>query len=397
MNKLRPIWDGAWIICGRLITLALPFYAMETTVLATEDQADTSPGGVTAAQQEPSARAVVPLSSVTGVPQPEESAAYKSSLLLDLHGRAQFNAELFAGLRYDTNANEAANTLAPGQAAPVAIPSALQSQADGSAVTKASVSHQYAFLGWPKTVWETNADISDQRFFQISPNYDLTIAQANTGPRYYLGQLGQGKVSVRPFGSFVWTAYNDQTYSSLYGGGASMEYRMPRWWSNLAAIGWYGNYQNTAFRPQTQPYTGPEWLISLSTTYVINSTMNATAALWWYQADGRSADFSRHGPAVSLSVEKSFLLMRRTAQLVAFGSVQRLLYGGPPPQTQALSPREDTILTGDLSLGVPISPSAAVRALRAAKIVFEYQYLRDHSNYFPFIDNAVTIGFKLPM
>jgi hypothetical protein len=62
-----------------------------------------------------------------------------------------------------------------------------------------------------------------------------------------------------------------------------------------------------------------------------------------------------------------------------------------------LAAREDTLLTGNLSLGVPIAPAASARVLRTARLVFEYQYLRDHSNFSPFIDNAITVGFRLPI
>ena len=216
----------------------------------------------------------------TDSPEPSGSAAYSGWVPSYLRGQSQFSAELFAGVRYDTDANQAANTLVPGQTTPSITSSTFQKQADWSFVNKVGINHQFMPWGWHGVVWETNADVSDQRFFHISANYDLTIAEADTGPRFSIGQVGQGRISVRPFASFVWTGYAEDTFSSLYGGGLSAEVRSPRWSASLVGIGRFGNYEDSSFRPMTWPYTGPEWLLSVSTTLVINSATSLATSFW---------------------------------------------------------------------------------------------------------------------
>jgi hypothetical protein len=330
-------------------------------------------------------------------PVPSGSAAYTGPLPSYLLGQSQFRAEIFTGFRYDSDANQAIDTLLPGQVSTTVTSSSLRKQPDWSFVTEASINHQYSFQHLHNTIWETNADVSEQRFFSISPNYNLTLAQADTGPRVAIAQIGPATLSLRPFGSFVWIGYEGNTFSTLYGGGLSADLHTARWSSSLSGIGRFGNYVDSTFRPLTRSYTGPEWLLSLSTTFVIAASTQLTAAFSWYQASSRSMDLDRHGPAASIVASKTFPLLHHTADLALKGSVQPLHYDGPPLQVQSTTNRNDTQWVADASLGIALFSAASRSLLHGTRLVFEYQYLRNASNYFPFVDHSFTVGLKLTL
>ena len=89
--------------------------------------------------------------------------------------------------------------------------------------------------------------------------------------------------------------------------------------------------------------------------------------------------------------------MARPTDLVIRGSVQRLLYGGPAPQTQSTVARDDTQWIADVVFTVPIFQGPTTTGFHSTKAVVEYQYLNNRSNYFPFIDHSLTVGIKISL
>jgi hypothetical protein len=217
------------------------------------------------------------------------------------------------------------------------------------------------------------------------------LAQVDTGPRIGIGHIGAATASVRPFGSLGWVGYGDSTYATLYGGGVSGELRTAAWQAQFTALGRFGNYVDTSFRPQTRPYTGPEWTLTASAAYVIDPTMNVNLGLVWYQATGQTADFSREGPGVSLSLAKSIFVIDRPIDLVLHGNLQRLRYGGPNPQIDPFSSRVDTQWEGGLSATMALTASIGA--------VAQYTYYRNVSSYsiFQFDNHAFTLGLRMVM
>src|SRR4051812_34637019 len=107
-------------------------------------------------------------------PQPTGSAAYAGWMPSYIRGQSKFEGDLFIGLQFDTDANQAVETSVPGQIGQTVTRSTLQKQGDWSFVTKARVKNTYATSAWRGIVWETNAGLSDQRFFRLPHDYDLT-------------------------------------------------------------------------------------------------------------------------------------------------------------------------------------------------------------------------------
>ena len=327
---------------------------------------------------------------------PPEVAVRAKDLLAEAEkgsSRSLLQIDLFGGFRHDSDANQATSLSDVGVFSPifgpVLVQPAVKAQPDWSSVFTGQVTHRYDLGLQSEATWESNLSLFDQRFFHISHNYDLTAVQADTGPRFGIGSIGDAALSVRPFGSLAWIGYGDQTYATLYGGGLSGELRTPIWQASLTGIGRFGNYQDSAFRPQTRAYTGPEYTFSLSGGYTIDATTSLNASISWYQANARSEQFSRGGPGAYLSLSKSFLVVDRSVEIVVNGSVQRLRYGGPDPLIDPFTTQVTTQWQAGTAVTVPI-----VRGLAA---VAQYSYYRNNSNYsiYQFYDNAFTFGLRI--
>jgi hypothetical protein len=327
---------------------------------------------------------------------PPDVAARAKDLLAEAEkgsSRSLLQIDLFGGLRHDSDANQATSLTNVGVFSPifgpVLVQPAVKAEPDWSSVINGQLAHRYDLGLQTEGTWESNLSLFDQRFFHISHNYDLTVIQADSGPRFGIGRIGDAAASIRPFSSLAWIGYGDATYATLYGGGLSGELRAPTWQAALTGIGRFGNYQDTAFRPQTRPYTGPEWSLSLSGAYTFDATTYLNASIAWYQASARLAEFSRQGPGAYLSFTKSFVMLDRVVELVVNGNVQRLRYGGPNPQIDPFSTQVGTQWQVGTSITVPI-----IRGLAA---VAQYSYYRNNTNYsiYQFDDNAFTFGLRI--
>lgn len=330
-----------------------------------------------------------------------------------LGNRSQLTGDIFAGFRYDTDANQAAETFGPGQVQ-IVTPKNLQKQADWSFSTRANLSHTYSFARKSQQTWETNISFYDQRFLHISHNYDLTQAQVDTGPRFAVAKIGRSTLSIRPLGSFAWIGYGEKTYASLYGGGLSANIGAPKWNATLTGVGRFGNYADSPVRPETSPFTspesqpsstgpgfqpsftGPEFQLSLSSSITINPATQISPSFSWYRANGRTGSSSRQGPGASITLFRDLTVLHRTAQLAISGSVQQLKFDEPDPATQPAVRRRDTEWTGSSSLSIPLV-RAGSPILRSIRAVFEYQFYRNASNVSPLEDHTVTIGVRAAM
>lgn len=306
--------------------------------------------------------------------------------------RSLLRLELFAGIRHNSDANQATSLSAVGAFSPIFGPvlvlPPLTARPDWSTVLTGQVAHRYDLGLQTEGTWETNVSLFDQRFFHINHAFNLTTVDATTGPRFGIGRLGNSRLSIRPFASAAWIGYGDSTYATLYGGGLSGAVEAPDWQISLTGTGRAGSYQDTSFRPQTRPYTGPEWSMLLSGAWSLNANTYLNASISWYQASARVQEFGRHGPAAHLSMTRNVLVVDRKLEFVLHGSVQRLRYGGPNPQIDPFTTQVSTQWEAGAAMTVPIAPGLGATV--------QYAYFRNNSTYdiYRFQDHAFSIGVR---
>jgi tetratricopeptide (TPR) repeat protein len=226
--------------------------------------------------------------------------------------RSLFEASLFAGARWESNAN----AVTPAGSVPIFVPALggflptplpSSGQSDWSLVLGARLAHRYDLELQREGSWETNASAFDQRFARISRAYDLTVASVDTGPRIGVAEFGDSALlALRPFATASWLGYADETYAWLYGAGLTAELRVgTRWSFELTGLARFGNYGDSSFRPAAGDYTGWETALNAGAAYALTPTTRLTASVNYVEADARVDYYKRSGIGGQLGVQSS--------------------------------------------------------------------------------------------
>jgi len=314
--------------------------------------------------------------------------------------RSTLELSLFAGARYDSNANQA-TTLAT---VPVFIPilqdvvnvtTPIRGQSDWSLVLGGRLQHRVDLGLQREGTWETNAVGFEQRFARIARAYDLTLLSADTGPRIGVADFADGtaRLSLRPFVTASWLAYGWRTYAWLYGSGLTAELLLPKGWTTeLTWLGRFGNYENTDFRPRARDFTGFESSVIAAVNYAADANTRLGAALTYFDADAREPWWQREGLGVLLSAST---VLRPAAGwelgVAARGGVRRIRYDAPDPFIDPDRSRRDTRWEAGASLVLPLTQAVA--------LVAEYEWFDQDSNYafYRYDNHAVTLGLRISL
>lgn len=334
---------------------------------------------------------------------PEEVAPRAAALQAQADrssARSLLEISLFAGARYDTNANEATSLGTVPVFVPVLqdffqINAPVRGRSDWSAVLGARVYHRYDLGLQREGAWETNFSAFEQRFARIPRAYDLSLLTFDTGPRIGITDFDDGAalLGVRPFVSLGWLGYGGRSYSTLYGGGASLELRVPpRWTIELTWASRFGNYQNSDFRPTARDFTGAEHSLSASVAYLIDQNTRITAGVYGVRGGARQPFYDRSGWGAFLAANTTINLTQGYAiGASARAGYRRTAFDDPDPSINPdVSRRDNRYEVGVLAI-FPITRELAVTA--------EYEWYSQRSNYgfYRYDNHAVTIGLRLSL
>jgi hypothetical protein len=307
---------------------------------------------------------------------------------------------LSAGLRYDTNANEATTLgtvpiFIPGLGDVAQVPSPSQGKSDWSAVFGVRAAHRQDLGLQREGAWETNAAFFSQYFARIPRAYDLSILSVDTGPRIGVAEFADGAalLGLRPFATASWIGYGGDTYGLLYGGGLTAELRLPpRWTAELTVLGRFGNYENSEFRPTARDYTGPEWSVTGALTRSLGPVSRVTAQASYYAAEARQDYFGRQGVALGLGAQTAVMMGEGyEIGLAARGGWRRVHYDAPDPFIDLGSSRRDTRWEAGATVILPVTSSVAV--------VLDYEWYDQRSNYglYRYDNHAVMVALRVSL
>lgn len=328
---------------------------------------------------------------------PPDVAARARQLLAQAEkgaARSLFEGSVFAGVRYDSNATQATalsqvGVFDPFLGIPLILPAPQRVRSDGSVVLNGQVSHRYDLGLQREGAWETNLSGFQQRFFQVPHAFDLTLGQFDTGPRIGVGEIGDGTVSVRPLFSANYLAYASRTYAWLYGGGVSAAYRLPpRLAAEVTALGRYGKFYDSGYRPRASDYSGAEWTLSAALTYEVAPALVLGVTAFYYDADARQPYNKRSGPGAAFSVAKEFDAGGYRFGTVARAGIRVLSFAAADQFIEPDRARTDTIVDAGVSATLPVVGSLSV--------LVQYDYIRNNSSYgvYRFDNHAVTAGLR---
>ncbi|MGG5811342.1 surface lipoprotein assembly modifier [Falsiroseomonas sp. CW058] len=332
---------------------------------------------------------------------PPEVAARARQILAQAErgaARSLLEVNLSAGLRWDSNANG----VTPAGTVPIFVPALgaflpAQLQASGesdwSSVLGARIAHRYDLELQREGAWETNASLYDQRFARIPRQYDLGIVSVDTGPRIGVAEIGEaGTLALRPFATATWIGYADRTYGWLYGAGLTAELRLPpRWTVEATALGRFGNYANSDFRPRARDYTGAEAVLSLGASYALSEATRLSASVSYIEGDARQDFYARSGFGGLVAVQSTLRLGAYQFGATARAGVREMRYDAPDPVLNPFEKRQDTRWEAGAALILPVTARVAV--------TLEYDWFDQRSNYriYRFDNHAVMLGLRLSL
>ncbi len=308
--------------------------------------------------------------------------------------RSKLIASAYAGLRHDSDANQATSLATIGVFSPlvgnIQVPTPVRSTSDWSSTLNVQLSHSYDLGLQREGVWETNASGLDQRFFHINHRYDLEAATLDTGPRIGFDVTDGIAMSARPFSTATWLGYGDRTFATLFGGGVSLRTRIGRDWSvDLTGTTRFGNYVNSGFRPSADLYTGVEASAAGTIAYAVSARTRAVLGLTYYHANARAAFNARSGPGTSLVVASEQTVADRLVGLNVHAGIQHIAYRVADPLFGLPDRRTDPIVDAGIAMSTPIYQ-------QQVWAVAQYDFTRDNSSYpaYRFGDHVVSLGIR---
>ncbi|REG48607.1 uncharacterized protein DUF560 [Paraburkholderia sp. BL6669N2] len=134
-----------------------------------------------------------------------------------------FTGSLFAGGRYDTNANAGPSSREVrllGQQA--LLDNAALGHSDWSGEVGGTLNYTYAFDSQAGNDLEANFTTYNRKY-RDTHLLDLNSFQADVGPRFYLGGVLDPSWSIRPYVSATYLLLNNHGYLGQYGGGVNVQ------------------------------------------------------------------------------------------------------------------------------------------------------------------------------
>ena len=201
---------------------------------------------------------------------------------------SSFSGELFAGWRYQSNANLGPSTssvLLFGQ--PANLNQAATGQPDWGFVTSLQVRHRYDFGRQDRSALETQLTAyANTQFQQWQAN--VILLDLTSGPRFQVFADKFEDFTLKPFitGGYVWVA-NSPYYGSWGGGLESSVLLADRLRNNSVAVFRRQNNQDTSYLPTNSQYRGNAMSASTAFQYELAPTIMlfATGSVQRFDAD----------------------------------------------------------------------------------------------------------------
>jgi tetratricopeptide (TPR) repeat protein len=192
--------------------------------------------------------------------------------------RSRFVGEVFAGVRYQSNANLGPPTSSVrlfGQTAN--LNNSAVGTADWGAVTSGYVRHIYDLGTQDRGQIETQLTGYANRQFQVS-TANVSILDLTSGPRFQAFQGIFEDVSIKPMGllGFIWV--NDQPYYGSYGSAVEVGALLADKLRNTSNVSYRRLlYQDSWYLPTNNVYTGNEYSANTTFQYALTDIVSIFA------------------------------------------------------------------------------------------------------------------------
>ncbi len=272
--------------------------------------------------------------------------------------RSRFTGEIFAGMRYQSNANLGPPTSSVrlfGQTAN--LNQTALGTADWGAVTSGFLRHIYDLGQNNPAQLETQLSGYLNRQFQIQAA-NVSILDLTSGPRFKAFNGIFEDVTLKPFGTVGYIWVNDVPYYGSFGSGLEVGTLLSDKLRNTTNVVWRRQmYQNTWYIPTNNQFTGVEYSANSTFQYALNEAvmLYANGNLQRYQTDSTPwQNYMLYGVGGGMSFSFTDPLFKRQLpwSISLFGNVQWWYYDQPDAVVDPTVTRQqiDTILNVTLSI-----------------------------------------------
>ena len=326
---------------------------------------------------------------------PDEVRLKGERLLAEIRNRqspSHFSGEVFAGFRYQSNANLGPPTSSVrlfGQAAN--LNQSAVGTSDWGFVASTALRHTYDLGLQDRSVIETQVTGYANRQFQLS-TANVSIAELTTGPRFQAFQGIFEDISLKPFGTFGYVWVNDQPYYGSFGSGLEAGVLLSDKLRNTSVFLWrVQDHDNTNYLPTNSIYSGAEYTFNTTFQYQVNDKVMlflngslqrflAESAVWQsYQLGGVGSGFT-------FKFDDPLFRSPLPWSLSFAANVQWWAYDAPDPVVDSSANRLQTDVILNIQLLVPFDERTNMigsvgRFVRASNI----------PNY-QFVNNSALLG-----
>ena len=306
--------------------------------------------------------------------------------------RSRFTGEIFAGMRYQSNANLGPPTSSVrlfGQTAN--LNQTALGTADWGAVTSGFLRHIYDLGQNNPAQLETQLSGYLNRQFQIQAA-NVSILDLTSGPRFKAFNGIFEDVTLKPFGTVGYIWVNDVPYYGSFGSGLEVGTLLSDKLRNTTNFVWRRQmYQNTWYIPTNNQFTGVEYSANSTFQYAVNEAvmLYANGNLQRYQTD--STPWQNYmlygvGGGMSFSFTDPLFKSQLPWSISLFGNVQWWYYDQPDAVVDSTIVRQQTDTILNLTLSIPFDQ-------RTMFTVSGGRFVRssDIPNY-AFTNNSALIG-----
>jgi tetratricopeptide (TPR) repeat protein len=310
--------------------------------------------------------------------------------------RHQFRGSVFAGVRYETNANATPDLVRVGATLPDGtpigeIPPDEPARSDFSAFIAADLGYDYLLGTQAGDAIETNLSLFAAGYGR-SPELQTELIGLDVGPRLQLGPVDNPLATIRPFAEASYLRFGAETYRVRYGGGLGVNKSIsPRLFADgeLAVV--YQDFRDTEDQPRGDDRSGLQIEVGAGLAHLLRPTTTVSGRLDYVRRNAEEDHEAFHDVGLLLAATENYRGPFELAPelpwsaTLTFG-VRYANYDGPDPQIDPGETREDWQFAVALTNTVPIT--------RSISFSTSARYLKNQSNLpnFDYDNFSLTAG-----
>ncbi len=267
----------------------------------------------------------------------------------------RFGGSLYAGLRYDSNANSLPDDN-------INIPLSATAEDDVAAFGTLSLNHTFDPRRADGLVLESAGMLFANRHAE-QDQVDLTVAEIKSGPRIRLNRRDTESATLRPYGIFTWVHLGDATHYHAPGAGLEIS-SFTGGPTSVAALAEarHRSFNDTASTPNKSDEDGWELTATLRGSHRITQQTGLSASVQYTRIDAERAWRARDQVGLSAGVAHSYTGLNGTPWNTSLtAGIATSDYDGPELGLINVT-RSDTDYRLTLVQTMPVSPSLAAIA-----------------------------------